>query len=102
MRDAAAVFSRALVLIALLCRAEKTFKVELLTGGEASRIEFRLIQGGPATWLTNANNHQKQRGHEDKAAEVILHEEILRERSFFGSEVKNTGTIDLHRAQVNS
>ena len=57
MRDAAPVFSSTLVLIALPYHAKKTLLIELLASGEAGRIEFRLVQSGPASWLTHANNH---------------------------------------------
>ena len=74
VRYAVAVFSSALVLIALCYCAGKTEEIELLTGAEACRIECRFIQGGPASRLSNAKNHQNQHGHENGAAEVFLHE----------------------------
>ena len=79
------------MLIALRCSTEETFKVELLTGGEAGGIEFRLIQCGPGTRLTNANNHQKQHGQENRAAEVLLHEEPSEGSKLFRCEVEKQG-----------
>lgn len=91
MRDAAAVFSRALVLIALRYCAGKTREVERLTGGAACGIEFRLIQGGPATRLTSANNHQTQYGQENRDAEVLLHEESSEGSNCLNARLKTGG-----------
>ena len=90
------------MLITLRCSSEETFKIALLTCGEACGIEFGLIKGGPATRLTNANHHQKQHGQENGAAEVLLHEESSESSKLSRCEVENRGTINPRNRQVNS
>ena len=80
------ILSGALMLIALRYGTKKTCEIKLLARGAAGGIE-RLIQGGPATRLTNAENHQKEHGQENGAAEVLLHEESSEGNKLFRCEV---------------